>query len=166
MLLLDDAHASQLLDASFRIEPAHGGNALHEFQLIIPSALWEDKSGFLYSEESIANMTYHYAYKDEANSVYSAGAIDFGLWGMILYPIILSALFRLVAELVKIHLPDVVATLVILFLLYNALVTEGGLWIRLLAIRDCLLYSALLWVLFKIPAFSLKQQPERGALSQ
>ena len=96
----------------------------------------------------------------------SQSAIDFGLWGMILYPIILSALFRLVAELVKMHLPDVVATLVILFLLYNALVTEGGLWIRLLAIRDCLLYSALLWVLFKIPAFSLKQQPERGALSQ
>ncbi|QNI33813.1 hypothetical protein H7849_07820 [Alloacidobacterium dinghuense] len=159
-------YVSDLLDASFRIESAKGQNALHEFQLVIPSALWEDKGAFLYSEESIANTTYHFAYRDEANSVYSAGAIDFGLWGMIVYPIIISGLFRVVAEFVRLSFPEVVATLVILLLVYNALTTEAGLWVRFLAIRDALFSSVLLWMIFKIPAFSFASQPEKGVLSR
>jgi hypothetical protein len=159
-------YLSDLLEASFHIEPALGRNALHEFQLTIPSAFWSDKGEFLYSEESIANMTYHFAYKDEANSLYSAGAIDFGIWGIILYPIIIAGLFRFVAEVARVNLPEVVATLVILFLLNNSLVTEAGLWVRLLAIRDALLYSAFLWVLFRIPAFSFTGQPERRRFYQ
>jgi len=159
-------YVSDLLDASFRIEPAKGRNALHEFQLVIPSALWEDKSSFLYSEESVANMTYHFAYIDEANSIYSGGAIDFGIWGMILYPIIVSALFRVVAEVARVNLPEVVATLVILILIYSSLTTEAGLWVRFLAIRDALLSSALLWIFFKVPAFSLAPQPEKDVLYQ
>ncbi len=157
-------YVSDLLDASFRSEPANGRNALHEFQLVIPSALWEDKSAFLYTEESVANMTYGFAYRDEANSLYSAGAIDFGIWGMILYPIIISALFRLMAEILRVNLPEMVATIVILFLMYTALLTEAGLWSRFLAIRDSLLYATFLYVLFKIPAFSLTRQTEKGTV--
>lgn len=159
-------YVSDLLDASFRIKPAEGKNALHEFQLVIPSALWADKSTFLYSEESVANMTYHFAYRDEANSLYSAGAIDFGIWGMILYPIIVTALFRIMAEIVKMNLPDVVAVLVILFFVYAALITEAGLWMRLLTIRDSAVYAGFLWAFFSIPAIRLKRHPQRGALSQ
>jgi hypothetical protein len=159
-------YVSDLLDASFRLRPAEGQNALHEFQLSVPSALWADKGAYLYAEETVANITYHFSYKDEANSLYSAGAIDFGIWGMILYPIIICALFRIVAGLARLNLPDVAATLVILFLLFNALVTEAGLWVRLVAIRDSGLYAAFLWIFFKIPAFHLTRQPQDGVLSQ
>ncbi len=159
-------YISDLLDASFRMEPALGGNAYHEFQLTIPSVFWEDKHALFYDEESVANTTFHFAFKDEANSIYSAGAIDFGIWGMILYPIIVSALFRIVAEIARINLPEVVATLVILFLLYDAFITEAGLWIRLLVIRDSLLYSAFLWMFFRIPAFSLTRRPEKENFAQ
>jgi len=159
-------YVSDLLDASFRMEPAMGRNAFHEFQLATPSVLWANKGAYLYAEESVANMTYHFAYKDEANSVYSAGAIDFGIWGMILYPIIISALFRIVAEIARVTLPEVVATLVILLLLYNALITEANLSVRLVAMRDSLLFSALLWILFKIPAFSFRQPPGHGVISR
>ena len=148
------------------MEPALGGNAYHEFQLTIPSVFWEDKHALFYDEESVANTTFHFAFKDEANSIYSAGAIDFGIWGMILYPIIVSALFRIVAEIARINLPEVVATLVILFLLYDAFITEAGLWIRLLVIRDSLLYSAFLWMFFRIPAFSLTRRPEKENFAQ
>lgn len=159
-------YLSDLLDASFRIEPAMGRNALHEFQLIIPSVFWENKSSFLYAEEDVANMTFHFAYRDEANSIYSAGAIDFGIWGMILYPIIISALYRGVAEFARVGLSEIVATLVILVLIYNSLTTEAGLWVRFLAIRDALLASALLWVFFKVPALSLARQSGKDALSR
>jgi hypothetical protein len=159
-------YVSDLLDASFRIEPAEGRNALHEFQLVVPSALWADKSAFLFTEESVANTTYGFAYRDEANSLYSAGAIDFSIWGMILYPIAISALFRLMAEIVRVNLPEIVATIVVLFLAYNALLTEAGLWVRFLAVRDSLLYAAFLYVLFKIPEFSLNRPPEKGVVFQ
>jgi hypothetical protein len=136
-------YVSDLLDASFRLPTAHGYNALHEFQLIVPSALWDDKDAILFTEESIANQKFDFAYKDEANSLYSAGAIDFGIWGMIVYPIIISAMFRLVAALVRITFPEMVSTLVVLFLMYNALMTEGGLWVRfcLFGIRCSSQYS-------------------------
>lgn len=153
-------YVSDLLDASLRMDPARGQNTLHEFQLTIPSALWADKSAFLYSEESIANTTYHFAYKDEANSLYSAGAIDFGIWGMILYPIIIATLFRVVAEVVRIHFPELVATLVILYLLYIALITEASLWVSFQGLRDPLIYATFLWVIFSIPAFALTHQPK------
>ncbi len=159
-------YVSDLLDASFRITPANGEDAWHEFQLVVPSALWADKSTLLYSEESIANTTYHFNYVDEANSLYSAGAIDFGIWGMILYPIVVSALFRIVAEFARVNLPEVVAVIVILALIYSALATEAGLWVRLLALRDTLCFSAALWLFFKIPAFAVARRPEGRALSQ
>jgi len=159
-------YVSDLLDASFRIEPAMGQNALHEFQLAVPSFLWADKDAFLYGEENIANTTYHFAYKDEPNSIYSGGAIDFGIWGMIIYPIIISILFRVTAEFARVTLPEVVATVVILFLLFNALITESGLGTRFVAIRNSLLFSIFLWFFFKIPAFALTHKPQKGVLSQ
>ena len=155
-------YVSDLLDASFRMQPAKGADAWHEFELAIPSALWANKGEFLYNEESIANTQFHFAYSDEANSVYSAGALDFGIWGMIIYPILLTLLFRLMAEFVRANLPEVVSTLVILALLFNAIMTEDGLSGRFVAVRDSLLFSALLWLFFKMPAFSMSHQPRRA----
>lgn len=156
-------YLSDLLDASLRMPTAMGKNALHEFQLVIPSAFWEDKEAFLYQEESVANTQFNFAYKDEANSLYTAGAIDFGLWGMILYPILVCALFRLLAEFLRVNLPEMVSTIAILALLYNSLVTEAGLWVHLLAVRDAILFSAFLWICFKMLALALKHPPQKGA---
>jgi hypothetical protein len=157
-------YVSDLLDASFRMAPAKGADAWHEFELAIPSVFWANKSEFLYAEESIADMQFHFAYTDEANSIYSAGALDFGIWGMILYPIIVAALFRLVAEMVRSSLPEMVSTIVILAMLFDALMTEAGLWVRLVTMRDSLLFAAVLWLFFKMPAFSMSHPPSRGVL--
>jgi hypothetical protein len=156
-------YLSDLLDASMRMTPGYGINALHEFQLVVPSVFWEDKGAVLYSEESIADTQFNFAYKDEANSLYTAGAIDFGLWGMIIYPILIWILFRGVAEIVRINLPEMVSTIIILALLYNSLITEAGLWVHLLTIRDSLLFSIFLWAFFKAPAISFKPQSQAGA---
>jgi hypothetical protein len=85
---------------------------------------------------------------------------------MILYPIIISALFRMMAEIVRVNLPEIVATIVVLFLAYDALLTEAGLWVRLLTIRDSLFYATFLYLFFKIPEFSLRRQHEKGAVFQ
>lgn len=159
-------YLSDVLDASFRMEPAMGRNALHEFQLTVPSAFWANKNAYLYQEEDVANMTYNFAFKDEANSLYTAGAIDFGIWGMILYPIIISALFRFVAEIARVNLPEVVSTIVILLLVLHCLTTEEGLWVCILAIRDSSLYAAILWAFFTVPAFSFTGRREMRGLDR
>jgi hypothetical protein len=107
----------------------------------------------LNSEESIADTQFNFACKDEANSLYTAGAIDFGFWGMMVYPILIWILFRSVAEIIRVNSPEMVPTIIILALLYNSLITEAGLWVHLLAVRDSILFSA----------FSFKPQPQTGA---
>ena len=156
-------YLSDLLDASMRMKPGYGINAVHEFQLVVPSAFWEDKGAVLYSEESIADTQFNFAYKDEANSLYTAGAIDFGFWGMVFYPILIWILFRGVAEIVRVNSPEMLSTIIILALLYNSLITEAGLWAHFLAVRDSILFSTFLWVFFKAPAISFKPQSQTGA---
>jgi hypothetical protein len=157
-------YLSDLLDASMQMKPGYGINAIHEFQLVVPSFFWEDKSVVLYSEESIANTQFNFSYKDEANSLYTAGAIDFGIWGMIFYPILVWILFRTVAEFVRANLAEMISTIVIVGLLYNSLITEAGLWVHLLAVRDSLLFSIFLWFFFKVPSIALRSQQQTGIL--
>src|SRR5215469_47160 len=155
-------YVSDLLDASSRKPTAFGANALHEMQLAIPSALYDDKAGVLYSEETVANNTFGFAYKDEANSVYSAGLIDFGFAGMLLYPVVIAFLFRVAAGAARLYLRKEPATIVILCLIYNALLTEAGLSTRFLAMRDSMIYAVFLWAIFEIPEFKLRMQGKRG----
>jgi hypothetical protein len=159
-------YLSDLLDASGRMAPALGANAFHEFQLTIPSAFWEGKGDALYQEEAIANMQFNFSYKDEANSILTAGALDFGLWGIILYPIFVWMLFRIFAEFLSVNAPPMAATFVILALLYDALITEGGLADHLLAIRSGLIFSVLLWIFSKLPKLGLHHHDSRGAAYQ
>jgi hypothetical protein len=53
---------------------------------------------------------------------------------------------------------------VIVGLLYNSLITEAGLWVHLLAVRDSLLFSIFLWFFFKVPSIALRSQQQTGIL--
>jgi len=156
-------YVSDLLDASFHMKPAKGADAWHEFELSIPSAFWANKGEILYNEESLANTQFHFAYSDQPNSIYSAGALDFGFLGMVFYPVLVAVLFRAMAEFVRINMPETVSIIVILALLFNALMTEGGLVGRFLTIRNSLLFSGVLWLFFKMPAFSMSRQAGKFA---
>ena len=69
----------------------------------------------------------------------------------------------MLAEFLRVNLPEMVSTIAILALLYNSLVTEAGLWVHLLAVRGAILFSAFLWICFKMPALALKHPPQKGA---
>jgi len=146
-------YISDLLDASTRMKPALGENAFHSLQLATPSALWENKDQFLYGEEQIADKVFGFNYNDEANSLYSAGLVDFGIWGMITYPILMAALYWLTAYTLRKLCPHDVSTIAILYLIFGALQTEWELSTHFLAIRGALLFAAGLWIIFKVPAF-------------
>jgi hypothetical protein len=149
---------SDLLAASQKMPTAMGWDAYHEFQLVIPSAFWADKTAFLYQEETIANMQFHFAFTDQPNSILTAGALDFGFWGAILYPIMLCVLYRTMAEIFRIHLPRMASTFVILTLLFASLMTEAALNNHLGTIRNTFVFSSILWFFSKLPSFGLRHR--------
>lgn len=156
-------YLSDLLDASSRMPTAMGKNAVHEFQLIIPSVFWAEKDQILYQEESVANDQFNLAFGDEANSTATAGAIDFGLWGIIVYPIFVCVLFRLLAEFLGGILPAMATAFLMLPLIFNLLMTEAGLWIHLVALRDCLTFAVLLVLFSRMPRFSFSDNVVKRA---
>lgn len=159
-------YLSDLLDASGHMTPALGANAFHEFEIVIPSALWPDKSSILYQEEAVANMQFHFSFIDEANSTLTAGALDFGLWGIILYPIALCGLLRLFSEFVGSTLPTMASSFVLLALIFNSLMTEVGLWGHFVAVRDGLIFSFILWFISKLPVVRLRHHDAAGVAYQ
>jgi len=62
----------------------------------------------------------------------------------------------------RLYLRKEPATIVILCLIYNALLTEAGLSTRFLAMRDSMIYAVFLWAIFEIPEFKLRMQGKRG----
>jgi hypothetical protein len=151
-------YLSDLLGASEERQPAMGKDIYHEFQMIIPGAFWEDKTSLLYQEEDIANMQYNFSYIDEANSTLTAGALDFGIWGMILYPLALCIPFIICSYFVRSFLPETVGLFITFALLFNALMTEAGVWTHLVALRNSIVFAMFLWCLYKIPNFGLRHK--------
>lgn len=147
---------ADLLDASFRMQPALGADAIHEFQLIIPSAFWGNKDTILYQEELIADQQFNFSFGDEANSILTAGALDFGFWGMVIYPILLWGLFRLFIEFFCFTLPTTSSAFITLALAMDALATEMGLTGHLAAVRNAIIFSIVLTMIIKLPKFSLR----------
>jgi hypothetical protein len=148
-------YVSDLLERSSTMTPAMGWGAAHAAQMMIPSALWGGKE--LYDEETIGSEAYGLPYRDEANSTFSAGLIDFGFLGMLIYPLLLAAAYRMMAGLMSRIAPQSVATIVMLFLLANALVTEAGLWTRFVIVRNSVILAIGLMLLFKIPRVALRE---------
>lgn len=77
--------------------PAFGKDLLLQTELAIPSLIDKDKPTI--SEEDLASRTFGVFYPDESNSVFTAAALDFGMWGIVIYPIaiilLMSAFLRL-----------------------------------------------------------------------
>jgi hypothetical protein len=155
-------YLSDLLYASGHMTPALGANAFHEFQITIPSVFWAGKNEILYQEETVANMQFHFSFGDEANSTLTAGALDFGLTGIILYPILLWGLLRLFASLAERTLPTMASTFLILALVFDSLMTENGLWSHLVSLRDGLIFSLILWGISSLPKLALLHRNETG----
>jgi hypothetical protein len=148
---------SDLLDASQRSTPLLGKDLLYNVQLTVPSVISGNKFGITpYGEEILANMQWGFTYKDEANSLLTAGAADFGFIGVLLYPILLCFMLRIVLEWVQIAVPTNLAVIVALAYVQQALLTEVSPVGYFLQIRSTILLLIILYVLVRLPAFRLR----------
>lgn len=148
------AFLANVLDASSTRTPALGKDALNLIVGTIPSALYPNKDLF-FSEEMLVDQTFGFGYGDEANSILTAGATDFGLVGMIVYPLLLVILARLIYGFLSLWLNPIALLFIALGLIFLFLQTEIVLTGYVSDFRNDIIFGILMQIFFLLPRFRL-----------
>ncbi len=135
--------------------PAYGEDVVDQFKLALPSILYPSKNVF-FTEEGLANSLFGSTYIDEANSVLTAGAVDFGVFGIIAYPLLFVLMLRLFFELIAESMPVFAACFVILASLATVLEPENVVTAYFIALRDGILFGGVVWFIISLPEFRIK----------
>ncbi len=134
---------------------AHGTDFAEQFQLALPSLLYSGKDLF-FTEEQLANQIFGSNYTDEANSVYSAGAVDFGIWGVFLYPILAAVFFRTAFELISEVMPVFASCFIVLGAFASILQPENTLTSYFVIVRNGVFFGGAVWFIMSLPEFRIK----------
>ncbi len=134
---------------------AHGYDIEHQFQLALPSILFPSKDIF-FSEEGLANELFGANYIDEANSILTAGAVDFGIWGMFAYPLLVVLMIRVFFEYFSQAVPVFASCFVIVASFSILLEPELAADSYFLVIRSGILFGTVVWILMSLPEFRVK----------
>ena len=134
---------------------ANGVDLQKQAQLALPSLLFPEKDLF-FTEENLANATFGTSYLDEANSVFTAGALDFGIWGVLIYPLIAALIFRLFFELIAESMPVFAACFVILASFSTVLEPENTVTSYFVIIRNGIVFGSVVWFIMSLPEFRVR----------
>ena len=145
---------ASVLDGSMRRTPAHGVDALTQAQFAIPSFIYPHKD-FSFSEEALADQLFGFGFGDQANSILTAGAIDFGLAGLLLYPLLLVGCTRILFELLARFFTTVPLMFIALSFIYSSLQTEASITGYLETLRVSLFFGLVIAAFLAIPKFKL-----------
>jgi len=151
---------AELEEYSNHFTPGYGRDLSGQFQYAIPSILYPDKDRY-FGEEGLANELFGSAYLDEANSVLTGGAVDFGLLGIVIYPLMISFMLRYFFEFVGEALPTFVAAFIIFSGFAVLLQPETQITDYFLVMRSGLLFGSVVWFFIALPAFRLTNKGNR-----
>jgi hypothetical protein len=147
---------SELESLSTQFTPGYGRDLVMGFKKAIPSVIYPGKDRFA-QEEGLDNELFNTTYIDEANSVLSGGATDFGLLGMIGYPILFTIMLRAFFEYVQNYQPVFVTTFIYLSALGTLLEPELSLTDYFIVLRNGLLFGTVVWIFIILPKFALRR---------
>lgn len=131
--------------------PALGKDLLLQVELATPSLLLRNKPHM--AEEGLASRTFHVFYPDESNSLFTAGALDFGLWGVLLYPILTILIFSYFLRLLMTYFSFEIYVFAIALFVLTAIAAEGQLNVYFGVMRDMLTFAVFLYLVSKLPIF-------------
>lgn len=144
-----------ILDASSHHTPALGQDAVTLTQMAIPSVL-DPYKNTNFSEEGLVNYQFQLDFPDQPNSILTAGATDFGLLGILLYPLLLVLALKAVLALAARWLPPVPLIFASLYFIYLMLLTEITLTGYMEALRDTILFGTLIAMFLALPSVKLR----------
>jgi hypothetical protein len=145
---------SELVGYTNSMPGGHGENIVNQFEFALPSAIYPNKNvGF--SEEGLADDLFGAHYGDQANSILTAGVVDFGVFGLLLYPLLTVALFRCFMERVGEIMPSFPACFIVLLLLGTLIEPETTATSYFLALREAIMVGGGVWALSVIPRLQI-----------
>jgi len=148
-------YLAQLEGYAATMETGHGTDLLGQFQLALPSVLFPSKDVF-FQEEGYANTLFGSSYTDEANSILTAGAVDFGTLGVLIYPLFSVVMVRIFFEVIAQSLPVFVSCFIILGSCSTLLEPEVSVTAYFLILRNGLLFGFFVWFVMALPEFKIK----------
>ena len=133
--------------------------------MIVPSSVSKDKFGIEpYQEEGQVNIQFGFSYMDEANTILTAGAADFGLVGVFLYPFMIVVLMRTATELVQAYFPTYVATIIALAFIFQMLLAEAIVADYLIQLRNATIFALILYLVSILPKTKIRETASDGPL--
>ena len=149
-------YLSELESLSTQFPTGYGRDMVMGFKKAIPSVIYPSKDRFA-AEEGLDNELFNTTYIDEANSVLTGGATDFGLIGMIVYPLLFTLMLRVFFEYVQDYQPVFVTTFIFLSALGTLLEPELSLTQLFIVLRNGLLFGSVIWLFIILPKFSMRR---------
>lgn len=138
--------------------PAYGKDLLLQAEIAVPSALDKNKPKIV--EEGLASRQFKVFYTDQPNSLLTAGAIDFGYWGIFVYPIVTILFFSWFLRAVFTYLPYEVYFMALAIFLEAGFAVEGQLSRYFVVMRNIVIFALFLYVVTRLPTFRWRS-PER-----
>jgi len=109
-----------------------------------------------YVEETQVNMHWGFSYLDEANSLLTAGAADFGLIGVLVYPLLILFFLRFILEWAQWVMPTLLAVIIALAFMFETLQAEdvpAGYFVQ---VRNAFAVGLVIWFISRLPRFRLR----------
>lgn len=145
-----------VLEGSSNHTPGLGVNAIGLIQLAVPSAINRDKNKF-YSEERTVDRLFGYNFDDEANSILTNGATDFGFPGAVIYPLLLAYIMRVYLEFISWRSIPLASTILVFALMYSSLQAENSLTEYFGSMIHGALFVIFLAIFLALPRFQLQR---------
>jgi len=146
---------ASVLEGSSRHTPALGQDAAGYISLAIPR-LFNPNKDLTFSEEGVDDQLFSLTYFDEANSILTNGATDFGFLGVLVYPLLIVWLMRFSVETCSRFLSAAPMAIIALGVMFSLLQTENSIDAYLVTIRNTIAFAIILLVFSRMPAIRLR----------
>ncbi|MGA9983586.1 MAG: hypothetical protein WBP95_08940 [Acidobacteriaceae bacterium] len=144
--------------------PMMGADVVQGAKMTVPDAVYhlfgasKDPIRHIGEEEDVANEHFGLPDEDMANSILTSGVIDFGLAGVLGYPLLLCFLARLVLSLASKVLNSEGQIVLILAMIIQFSQSENSVGGYLMDLRDIATLGLVWWVLHSIPSMNSRRQ--------
>ncbi len=110
-----------------------------------------------FGEESFADELFGLTYTDAPNSILTNGAVDFGLLGVVAYPLLIVLIMRVSIEALSRFLPPLPMAIIILGAIFAMLQTETATSAYFVSIRNEIIFAIILFLYSRLPKFGLRR---------
>lgn len=147
---------ADVLEGSSRRTPGLGRDFAEYVGSVVPRVINPNKD-LSFGEESFADELFGLTYGDAANSILTNGAVDFGLLGVVAYPLLIVLIMRVSIEALSRFLPPLPMAIIILGAIFAMLQTETATSAYFVSIRNEIIFAVILFIYTRLPRFGFRR---------